>query len=161
MPGIWDVLSVVGIVFGGLIVLLVLGTVARLMFQRMDQARLQTAKDEFRLRREWLEAEFLTAASKSGKPRGLEWTDCDFQNEVSFCRDRHNGQLCALVGVAISFDAVEGGGMEDNPNVDLDKAGSVLFRYDGQHWSTDGRALLNLEPNEAIQHLHNELETVD
>ncbi len=130
---------------------------------RVHQARrsLFRGKGQFHLRREWLEAEFLTIASRSGKPRGLEWSDCDFHDDVSFARDRERNQLCALVGVAISFEAIEGGGMEDNPNVENLKAGTAVFRFDGKKWTTDGRALLNLEPDEAIQRLHNELEPVD
>ncbi len=133
----------------------------RHLYRQRQTKRLSQAKGEFHLRREWLEADFLTIASGSGKPRGLEWADCDFQDEVSFARDRHSGELCALVGISISFEAIEGGGMEDNPNVDNDNAGSAVFRFDGAHWTTDGRALLNLEPDEAIERLHNELETVD
>ena len=133
----------------------------RRLSQRHRNWRLKNAKDEFHLRREWLEAEFLSTASKSGKPRGLAWADCDFQDGVSFARDRHNGELCALVGIAISFEAIDGGGMEDNPNVDRMKAGSAVFRHNGRNWRTDGRALLNLDPHEAIARLHNELEMVD
>ncbi len=149
--------SILGIVF---LWAIVAGT-RRTWRERGERSRLQAAKSEFHLRREWLEAQFITAGSNSGKPRGLRWADCDFHNEVSFCRDRSSHELCALVGVAISFEAIEGGGMEDNPNVERQKFGSALFRYDGRHWQTEGRALLNLDPSEAIEHLRNELETVD
>ena len=158
MSSLWLLLTL------GLCALLLLPIVLSVWQKLADHQRrsqLKTAKDDFHLRREWLEADFLTAAGRSGKPRGLTWADCDFQDDVSFARDRQSGELCALVGVAISFEAIEGGGMEDNPNVGNLKAGSAVFRHDGRKWRTDGRALLNLEPHEAIERLHNELETVD
>ncbi|MEX2026006.1 MAG: hypothetical protein WEH44_01875, partial [Pirellulaceae bacterium] len=52
---------------------------------------LTRARKLFHLRREWLEARFFTLAASSGKPGGLEWADCDFDDPVSFARDRHTG----------------------------------------------------------------------
>lgn len=119
------------------------------------------ARLAFRQRREWLEADFLSHASQSGRPRGLAWVDCDFENEVAFARDRHSGNLRALVGVSIRFEAVEGGGMEDNPNVGNIRAATAVFRFDGLNWATDGRTLFNLNPSEAIAHFQHELELVE
>jgi hypothetical protein len=126
-----------------------------------DEARLAKARGTFHRRREWLEARFLTLASQSGKPRGLAWADCDFENDVTFARDRNSGQLRALVGVTISFRAVEGGGMEDNPNVGNLRAATAVFSFDGSEWTTDGKPLFNLNPAQAIQHYQHELEMVE
>ena len=60
-----------------------------------------------------LEAAFFRAAAASGKPRGLAWKQCAFQQGVLMARDRANGELVGLVGVTIGFEAIEGGGMED------------------------------------------------
>lgn len=122
---------------------------------------LESVRDVFHLRREMLEAKFLSLASQSGKPRGLTWVDCDFEDHVSFARDRHSRQLRALVGVTIRFEAVEGGGMEDNPNVGNLKAATAVFRFENGQWVTDGRAIFNLNPEEAIKHFQHELETVE
>ena len=103
----------------------------------------------------------MTLASSSGKPRGLEWVDCDFDDSVSFARDRHTGRLRALVGLTIRFRAIEGGGMEDNPNVNNLRAASAVFHLDGDEWGTDGRALMNLNPVQAIEHYRQELEMVE
>ena len=46
----------------------------------------------FQHRREWLEARFLTLAERSGKPRGLRWANCDFDDDVAFARDRRTGR---------------------------------------------------------------------
>jgi len=144
-----------GMVLGGL--------VAELVWAALGHPRrisVESARKLFHLQRERLEYRFLVLASQTGKPRGLEWVDCDFEDEVSFARDRHTGRLRAYVGVTIRFRALEGGGMEDNPNVDDLKAGSAEFRLDGSEWGTDGRVVFNLNPVEAIQY-YRELEMVE
>ena len=117
-----------------------------------------TAQREFRLQREQLEAKFCRLAGESGKPRGLRWTDCDFQNEVTYARDRSSGALSAFVGVTISFEAVEGGNMEDVEAVSNKRAGTAVFHFDGTRWITQGRAIFNLNPTEAIQYYQSNLE---
>lgn len=129
--------------------------------QRQAEALLSHARHEFQLRREWLEAKFLTLASKTGLPRGLQWVHCDFDNPVSFARDRSSGQLRALVGVTIGFSAIAGGGMEDVEAVGNLRAATAVFRFENGQWTTDGWAIFNLNPSEAIEHYHRELETVD
>ncbi len=134
--------------------------VRRYLRQRRE---LETARQrgEFSRRREWLEAKFLKTAAGRGTPRGLEWVDCDFGNEISFARDRRSGELTALVAVGIRFRAIEGGGMEDVEAVANQKAATALFRYRDGVWSTDGRAIFNLNPLEAIQFYEHELERVE
>ena len=129
--------------------------------RRRHARSLSHARESFRLRREWLEAEFVTRATASGKPRGLRWADCDFDDDVAFARDRRTGRYRALVGVTIRFEAVEGGDMEDVEAVSNLKAATVVFRLDGPHWEADGRACFNLSPTQTIEHYHHELETVD
>jgi len=68
--------------------------------------RRRTAKEMFRLQRERLEAQFFQAAAQSGKPRGLTWKACDFEDEVRFVRERATNQIAALVAVSISFEAI-------------------------------------------------------
>ena len=121
--------------------------------KQLSQMRL-----EFQRRREWLEARFLTLASQSGRPRGLAWSRCDFDNSVVFARDRSSGQLRALVGVTIGFEAIEGGGMEEVEAVGNLRAATAVFHVKDGRWTTDGRAIFNLNPNQAIQHFQHELE---
>lgn len=128
---------------------------------RRQEARLRQARATFTLRREWLEARFVTLAARSGKPRGLEWTNCDFDRPVRFARDRDSGNLRALVGVTISFRAVEGGGMEDVEAVGNLRAATAVFLFEGGQWTTEGRAIFNLSPEQAIKHFEHELEMVD
>ncbi len=119
------------------------------------------ARREFHLRREQLEAKFLTCAGDSGKPRGLRWVDCDFENDVTYARDKRSGQLSAFVGVTISFEAIAGGGMEEVEAVSNLRAATAVFSFDEQRqWYTEGRAIFNLNPTEAIQYYQANLELV-
>jgi hypothetical protein len=121
----------------------------------------ERARKLFHLQRERLEFRFSQLAAQVFRPRGLDLADCDFEDEVSFARDRHNGRLRAYVAVTIRFQAIEGGGMEDNPNVNNLKAGSAEFRLDASDWGTDGKVHFNVNPVEAIQRYQQELEMVE
>jgi hypothetical protein len=136
-------------------------TACWLAARRPLRTSIERARKLFHLQREHLEFRFFTIAARSGKPRGLEWVDCDFEDEVSFARDRTTGRLRALVGLTIRFRAIEGGEMEDNPNADNLRAASALFHLEGSDWGTEGRAIFNLNPTEAIQHYRQELEVVE
>ena len=112
--------------------------------------RVQRALKQFSRRRQELEREFITAAAATGKPRGLSWKECGFQPGVVLARDRANGEFVGLVAVTISFEAIEGGGMEDVEAVGNLRAATAVFNWNGWEWSTQGRAVFNLEPREVL-----------
>lgn len=114
------------------------------------EARYARARQEFKLQRERLEAKFFSLAASSGKPRGLRWVDCDFDNLVTYARDRKSGQLSAFVGVTVSFEAIEGGLMEGVEAVGNLRAATAVFLYGRHQWETQGRVMFNLNPSEAI-----------
>jgi hypothetical protein len=147
-------------IFVTAITILILGGAAVWPFLRARHAArsVQQALETFHRRREWLEARFLCLAEKSGKPRGLRWVDCEFDDHVEFARDRATGHFRALVGVTIRFEAIQGEGMEDVEAVRNLRAATAVFRLDGAEWETDGRACFNLSPSQTIQHFHSELE---
>ncbi len=153
----------VGIIVAGVVIVAVVGGffVLASTKQKRELNSIEHARQTFQLRREWLEADFVSRAGSSGKPRGLRWMNCDFDDGVAFARDRRTGQFRALVGVTISFEAIEGGGMEDVEAVSNLRAATVVFRLDGPEWQADGRALFNLNPEEAIEHYQSDLETVE
>jgi hypothetical protein len=124
------------------------------------ERELQRARREFHRQRERLEARFLTLAAATGKPRGLRWADCDFDDAVAYARDRHSGELSAFVAATIAFEAVPGGGMEDVEAVGNLRAGTAVFLYRRRHWTTEGRAVFNLNPTEAIEYYHERFELV-
>ena len=125
------------------------------------ESDMQEARAEFRKQREWLEARFFTLASESGRPRGLRWVDCEFADDVAFAREKSTGELRALVAIEIKFEAIEGGDMEDNPNVGRVRFATALFHHRGGQWESNGRPIMNLDPEGAIKHFQHELETVD
>jgi hypothetical protein len=133
----------------------------RPMRRMLRERRINRARQSFRLCRERLEAKFVELASSSGKPRGLRWMDCEFQDEVIFARERRSGDLCALVGVTIAFEAIDGGGMEEVEAVDDLKAASALFILHRSDWKTEGRVIFNLAPREAVRHFGEEIELVE
>lgn len=150
----------------GLAVLIAIVSAAAFLLWRprrtgRQEKSLARARREFHLRREQLEAKFLTRAGESGKPRGLRWVDCDFDNDVTYARDKRSGQLSAFVAVTISFEAIEGGGMEEVEAVSNLRAATAVFSFDEQRqWYTEGRAIFNLNPAEAIQYYQANLELV-
>jgi len=142
---------------------LTVATVMMIVRYRLKKSRTEWARATvlFRHRRELLEARFVTQASESGKPRGLVWCDCDFDDEVTFARDRLERNLQALIALTIRFEAEIGGGMEEVDAVHRLRAATAVFSFDGKDWKTDGRVVFNLSPNETIRHFRNELEAVN
>ena len=128
---------------------------------RMRRADYLRCRSEFHIQRERLEAKFFELAAASGKPRGLRWTDCSFDNEVTYARHRQTGELCAFVAVTIAFEAIEGGPMEDVEAVGNLRAATAVFRLDRGRWQTDGRAIFNLNPAEAIAYYQENLVLVE
>ena len=72
----------------------------------------ERARESFRLQKERLEGVVLKAAEASGKPRGLRWVSCRFNNEFTLVRDKATRRLAALIPVTVVFDPVPGGDME-------------------------------------------------
>jgi hypothetical protein len=118
------------------------------------------AVQQFAKHRQRLEHEFVTAAAATGKPRGLSWKECGFQPGVILARDRANGEFVGLVGVTISFEAIEGGGMEDVEAVGNLRAATAVFNWNGREWSTRGRAVFNLEPREVLERYRDSLDPI-
>src|SRR5262245_61909743 len=118
------------------------------------------AREQFARRRADLERRFFRAAAAGGKPRGLRWAALEWEPGVELARDRKTGQLVALVGVTVVFEAVEGSDMEGLAAVgNLRNASAVFFHHQGA-WQTAGKAIFNLNPDEAIAHFAGQYERV-
>jgi hypothetical protein len=122
--------------------------------------QVERARELFKLQRERLEVKFLAAAGATGKPRGLRWKDCQWGEEVELVRERRTGQIAALAGVTIQFEAVEGSDMEGLPAVGNLRNASAVFFFHRGHWDTVGKAVFNLNPNEAVEHFKNQYERI-
>lgn len=114
--------------------------------------QLERARESFRLQRERLEAKFLDAAAATGKPKGLIWKDVAFEPTLELVRDADSKQLLGLVPATIEFTAVEGGPMEGVEAVGNLRYASAVFMFVKGQWLTQGRALFNMHPEEAIRH---------
>jgi hypothetical protein len=128
-----------------------------LVFLLIGVAALRQAPQRFRENRDQLQADFLAAARAGGKPRGLVWKALDWTvggvlPEPTLARDRRTGETLAFVPVTIQFDAVVGSDMEGLPAVGNLRNASAVFFYRGGKWHTTGRAVFNLNPDEAVEH---------
>lgn len=117
---------------------------------RRAQLQPELVQRQFFQLREHLEAAFFELAASSGKPRGLAWKSCSWGETVRLARDRKNGQFVAVADVSISFTAIPGSDMEGLPAVGNLRSASALFFHDGKRWRASGRALFNLNPDEAL-----------
>ena len=152
-------LALAGLIVGS--ALIVLGLLGMLLRRRMKTVPPELAAARFQQQREHLEADFLRAAARSGKPRGLRWKRCDWQNEVVYARDKKSNELTALVGVTIQFEAIEGSDMEGLPAVGNLRHASGVFFFHGGRWRTTGKAVFNLDPSEALEHFKQQYERVE
>lgn len=116
--------------------------------------------ESFKLRRETLEAKFYDLATSLGKPRGLKWATCEWKEPVEFVRERDTGLLTAFASVEISFEAIEGGDMEDVAAVSDIRDASAVFHYADGNWGTGGKALFNMNPATAVEKLTHQFEPV-
>ncbi len=118
------------------------------------------ARKEFHKQREWLEVKFISLAPSQGKPDARRWSNCEFDDDVSYLRHRTTGELSAFVAVTV---ALEGIGLTTTSATNLMsnlQAGTAVFRFEKDRWVTDGRVILNLSPDEAIRFYQNDLEMV-
>ncbi|MEZ6064513.1 MAG: hypothetical protein R3B90_02125 [Planctomycetaceae bacterium] len=141
-------------------VLLVFAVSAKPLVRWLRQREVAEAMQQFRSRREQLEAKFFDLASTLGKPRDVRWTTCDWQPEVSFARDRESGLITAFASVNVSFEAIAGGDMEDVEHVGLLRDGCALFHYQDGQWGTGGRVVFNMNPRDAIARFATQYEEV-
>jgi hypothetical protein len=129
------------------------GTGLLLAARRWEERQTRSALQSFRLRRELLEAKFLDLARSLGKPRGLHWRECEWLNETTFARDRSTGLITAFVGVNIHFEAIAGGDMEHVAAVGTVRDAVALFHFQHGVWGTGGKALFNMNPEDAVTRL--------
>lgn len=146
-----NVLAIVVIAVVGLAAVAI--AVYRPVRRRYRQWEADEALSRFRLQREQLEAKFFDLASMQGKPRGLRWLNCDWQDDVTFARAVDTGLLTAFVAVNISFEAIEGGDMEEVEAVGTIRDAAAVFHYQQGRWGTGGRALFNMNPHDALRRL--------
>jgi hypothetical protein len=94
------------------------------------------------------------------RPNGLRWVDCDFEDDVAYARSRTTGELSAFVAVTIALDDTDEPPLPPVDDLTRFRTATAVFRFDGRHWETDGQAIFNLSPTEAIHLYQRDLEMV-
>lgn len=137
---IWAVLLSGCLVAAGLLI-------HRWLRRLRDVVAMERAQQEFRLRREWLEARFLAVLARVDPIERLRWDGARWQDEVVWARDRRTGRLLALVAVLFEPDP-----FLDSPEHPPRHA-TVLFEHNRGRWRVEGRHLDEIRPQEAfLQH---------
>lgn len=126
----------------------------------LGRTSVNVAREQFVQARPALQRAFFDAASASGKPRGLRWKAVEWGERIEMAREKEAGRLAALVEVTISFEAIEGGDMEGVEAVGNLRNASAVFFYHRGAWRTTGKALFNLNPDEALARLAAQYERV-
>ena len=124
------------------------------------EARLAQARKEFHRQREWLEAKFISLAPSRGESDSPRWSNCEFDDAVSYVRQRSTGELSAFVAVTVALEGIGPGGTSATAFMSSIQAGTAVFRFDNGRWATDGRLIHNLSPDEAIRYYQGDLEMV-
>src|SRR5438874_1410095 len=109
--------------------------------------RVDRARDLFRLRREWLEAHFLSALGRLDPAERLRWEEAHWHDEIVWARDRQTRRLLALIGV--HFDAES---MSEFPGYPPRHA-TALFEYHKGRWHAEGKRIDEIRPDEAFLRL--------
>ncbi len=147
MPENWWIWMAAGLLLTGL--LYFWGPVC----QAIREARFARIQREFHSRREWLEAKFIQMAASRCKRTFPRWGDCEFADDVSYVRHRVTGELSAFVAVSITtVEVPDGPNFSNRDVVGKMQLGTAVFRYNRDHWETDGRTIMNLTPMEAARY---------
>jgi len=150
----------VGIPVGVILIALTAAAGYRLWPRRSREPQLSPltqAKRRFHAQRERLEAKFLQLTTAHSNPDAPRWADCTFADDVSYVRSRKTGELSAFVAVTLAVEEYDASPRSES---DSYQEATAVFRFDHDHWETDGRAILNLTPGEAVHHFREDLEMV-
>src|SRR5437879_5360941 len=93
------------------------------------EARLSQARKEFHRQREWLEVKFISLAGSQSKPDAPRWSNCEFDDAVSYVRLRTNGELRALVAVTVVLEGISHSSASTTDLMNNLQAGTAIFRF--------------------------------
>ena len=78
-------------------------------------------------------------------------------DDVAYVRSRKTGELSAFVAVTLASEDYDAA---PRSSADSLQEATAVFRFDRDHWETDGRTILNLSPGEAVHYFRDDLEIV-
>ena len=103
---------------------------------------------------------YFSGGGRQGKADAPRWSNCEFDDAVSYVRHRTTGELSAFVAVTVALEGISHLTTSATDLMSNLQAGTAVFRFDKDHWVTDGRVIHNLSPNEAIRFYQNDWEMV-
>lgn len=115
----------------------------------------------FDQQRQQLRDAFFQIASSTGKPRGLRWTKCDWLETRVVVFDSESRLYTAFCGINLSFEAIEGGDMEDVDAVSMIRDATAVFHGQEGRWGSGGKVLFNMTPTDAARMLADGQTVVD
>jgi hypothetical protein len=110
--------------------------------QIVEEVHVDHARTLFHQQREWLEARFISALTKSDPAEGQRWEAAQWHDEVIWARDRQTRFLLALV--CVHFDP---GPFDEFPGR---RHATALFEFRKGQWCVEGKSLDETRPDEAI-----------
>jgi len=128
--------------------------------RRSWRRRLEKATASLPRQADDLEQQFFDIAANTGKPRGLVWKESRFDDSALLVRDRATNDLYAFIRVTIAFEAVLCGDMEHVEAVGNLRCATAMLEWREGSWTTVGRVMFNLEPEEAVEHYKQNLAAV-
>lgn len=120
------------------------------LFRMGREVQAERARELFRLQRERLPEVFLKAAASTGKPRGLRWIGCTFEGDFILLREKATRRLALLIPAILQFEPLADGDMIDVPAATQPRPATVVFHFRQGEWCSDGRALFNVQPEQAL-----------
>ena len=81
------------------------------------------------------------------------WLNCDWLSVKILLRDRTTNQPNLLVSINLRFEAIAGSDMDDVAAVSNIRDACAVFQWQGNTWTTSGRTLFNMNPEEARERL--------
>jgi hypothetical protein len=115
------------------------------------EVQAERARESFRLQRERLESIVLKAASETGKPRGLRWRSCRFNDDFTLVRERATRRLAALIPITVLFEPVPGTDMEGVEAATQPRQATAVLHFRRGEWVSNGKTLFNVAPAEALR----------
>ena len=113
--------------------------------QQIEEVHAERARELFRQRREWLEADFLGALAKTSPTERVRWEDAHWHDEILWARDRQTRRLLALIGV--HFDST----LFDELSDPKARHATALFEFRNGRWYAEGKRLDEIRPDEVVR----------
>jgi hypothetical protein len=108
----------------------------------VEDLHVDTAREQFRLQRERLEARFVSALAKLDASEGLRWEEANWHDEIFWARDRQTRNLLALVGVHFDLDPFD--------EIPTRRLATAVFEFRKGEWRGEGKRLDEVWPDEAV-----------